>query len=58
MLDVTERKLPQRLTFRPGSLQRKPEPGEVASLIAVLISDESRFITGALITIDGGLGPA
>jgi 3-oxoacyl-[acyl-carrier protein] reductase len=37
------------------SLGRFGKPEEVASLIAFLASDEANFITGEVITIDGGL---
>ncbi|KQV18702.1 MULTISPECIES: SDR family NAD(P)-dependent oxidoreductase [unclassified Kitasatospora] len=37
------------------ALGRFGEPAEVASLIAFLASDEAAFITGATITIDGGI---
>ncbi|KAF2665806.1 3-oxoacyl-reductase [Microthyrium microscopicum] len=36
------------------ALGRLGEPSEVATLIAFLLSDESSFITGECITIDGG----
>jgi NAD(P)-dependent dehydrogenase (short-subunit alcohol dehydrogenase family) len=29
-------------------------PGEVAAFVAFLLSDESQFITGAALAIDGG----
>ena len=32
------------------------EPGEIASTVAFLASDEARYITGQIITVDGGLG--
>src|SRR6266498_133746 len=38
----------------PPVLPRKGEPGEVAALIAFLLGDESRFITGPSYRIDGG----
>lgn len=36
------------------ALRRMGKPEEVAKLIAFLLSDESSFITGANISIDGG----
>ncbi|KIW77128.1 hypothetical protein Z517_09574 [Fonsecaea pedrosoi CBS 271.37] len=38
----------------PSALQREAEPEEIAALIGFLLSDESRFITGAEYKIDGG----
>lgn len=38
----------------PTPLERKGEPEEIAALVAFLLGDESRFITGAIYTIDGG----
>ncbi|AHH20679.1 putative 3-alpha-(or 20-beta)-hydroxysteroid dehydrogenase FabG [Nocardia nova SH22a] len=48
------------LTTGPGSfptlpLQRTGAPDEVAELVAFLASDASAYITGAEVTIDGGL---
>jgi 3-oxoacyl-[acyl-carrier protein] reductase len=40
---------------RLTSLGRFGKPEEVANLIAFLASDESSFITGAIVNIDGGL---
>jgi NAD(P)-dependent dehydrogenase (short-subunit alcohol dehydrogenase family) len=35
-------------------MRRSPTPDEVDDLIAFLASDESRYITGQFIIIDGG----
>jgi meso-butanediol dehydrogenase / (S,S)-butanediol dehydrogenase / diacetyl reductase len=35
-------------------LQRHAEPEEIAALFAFLASDDARYITGAVLTIDGG----
>ena len=36
------------------AIPRYGKPGDIASLVAWLASDESRFMTGAALTIDGG----
>ncbi len=36
-------------------LGRVAEPREIADLIIYLLSDESRFVTGAELVIDGGM---
>ena len=38
-------------------MRRSGTPDEVADLIAFLASDESRYITGQLVIIDGGNTP-
>ena len=35
-------------------IKRKGQPEEVAALIAFLLGDESKFITGSVQSIDGG----
>lgn len=43
--------------YRPNiPLQRIGQPEDVAKLIAFLCSDDASYITGASITIDGGIG--
>jgi NAD(P)-dependent dehydrogenase (short-subunit alcohol dehydrogenase family) len=39
---------------RPNPLGRVGQPEEVAELIAFLAGDRARYVTGSIITIDGG----
>ncbi|GAI05462.1 unnamed protein product, partial [marine sediment metagenome] len=51
-------KLPEELKMtikKLTSLNRLGKPEEVAELVAFLASENSNFITGAVINIDGGL---
>lgn len=41
-------------SFEGIALQRAGKPEEVAKLIAFLLSDESSYMTGTSISIDGG----
>ncbi|ORY09231.1 hypothetical protein BCR34DRAFT_487693 [Clohesyomyces aquaticus] len=43
-----------KLDHSQAALKRLGQPSEVASLIAFLLSDDSSFITGAVMSIDGG----
>jgi NAD(P)-dependent dehydrogenase (short-subunit alcohol dehydrogenase family) len=35
-------------------IKRKGQPEEAASLVAFLLGDESKYITGSIYSIDGG----
>ena len=39
---------------RSNPLQRMADPAEIASSVLFLASDESRFITGTSLVVDGG----
>lgn len=41
--------------IRPNALNRDGKVEEVAALIAFLLGDESKYITGETIKIDGGM---
>lgn len=44
-----------RAEFKARPISGMAEPQEVAGLIAWLLSDEARYVTGAVYTIDGGI---
>jgi NAD(P)-dependent dehydrogenase (short-subunit alcohol dehydrogenase family) len=52
MLDVPERR--ERL-LAETALKRFGHPREVATVLRFLLSDDSSFITGQLINVDGGV---
>lgn len=52
---ITDHETALKASIRFHPLGRIAEPEEVASLIAWLLSDESQFITGTIIPVDGGL---
>jgi 3-hydroxybutyrate dehydrogenase len=43
------------LAKRPIPAGRLGEPGDVAGLVALLCSDQGSWITGACVTVDGGI---
>ncbi|MBM3201834.1 MAG: SDR family oxidoreductase [Chlamydiae bacterium] len=52
---ITNNELSLKASIKFHPLGRIAEPEEVASLIAWLLSDQSGFITGNVIAVDGGL---
>ncbi len=46
---------PDKMSEGP-SLDRYATPAEIADVVAFLASDQSRFMTGQVLRIDGGLG--
>ena len=54
---VTER-MPEARSVAVGAyvgVGGRDEPEEVAGLVAFIASDEGRYMTGAIVSIDGGL---
>jgi NAD(P)-dependent dehydrogenase (short-subunit alcohol dehydrogenase family) len=51
--------MPENIEFKKLAKIRTPlgnaQPDEVAALIAFVASDEGRYMTGAIVSIDGGL---
>jgi NAD(P)-dependent dehydrogenase (short-subunit alcohol dehydrogenase family) len=46
--------LPARELAAPNPTGRVADPGEIAGLVAYLLSDEAAFVTGAALAVDGG----
>lgn len=38
----------------PGALARKGDAGEVAAVVVFLLSDQSSFVNGVVLPVDGG----
>ncbi|AFR46887.1 SDR family NAD(P)-dependent oxidoreductase [Gordonia sp. KTR9] len=55
MLAVAAGKEGSSVRTTPGVFDRRAHPDEIAHLIAFLVSDNARFITGGAIAADGGL---
>ena len=45
-----------KMMIEGPSLERYATPGEIADAVGFLVSDESRFITGQVLRVDGGIG--
>lgn len=54
MGDAMDQKTQELFNFR-SDFKRRGTPLEVANLIAFLVSDEAKYITGQIIRIDGGM---
>ena len=45
----------EKIALSMNVMKRKGEPAEIASVVSFLASDMSRFMTGQVLRVDGGL---
>lgn len=50
-----ESEMAKDIDIKPYGIQRKGQAFEVANLVKYLVSEQSTYITGQVLTIDGGL---
>jgi NAD(P)-dependent dehydrogenase (short-subunit alcohol dehydrogenase family) len=51
---IEERPIEGQVTATPRALSESPQPEDIAFACAYLLSNESRLVTGQVITVDGG----